>query len=373
MKAELKIPSVGESITEVTIAKILKPTGSKVKRDEEVVEIETDKLNQALYSPDSGVITFTVQEGDTVKVGTVIATVEVQESKTEQKVEEEKIEQPRPVSKVQPIEGARHTKEEWLAGLKEEKTAPATPSAQIPVSHKVQLTQEKVTRKKLTQFRKVIAERLVQVKNETAMLTTFNEVDMSHIIGLREKYKEAFQKKHGVRLGFMSFFVKAVTYALEDFPEVNSYIDRDDQVFRNTIDIGVAVSTEKGLFVPVIRDCEELAYQDIEKQIDDFAARAKNGTLTVDELKGGGFTITNGGVFGSLLSTPILNPPQSGILGMHKIMKRPVVVDDQIVIRPMMYLALSYDHRVIDGREAVNFLVHIKTSLEDPERMVLEV
>jgi len=360
MKAELKVPSVGESITEVTIGKILKPTGTAVKRDDEVIEIETDKLNQVLYAPESGIITFTVKEGDTVKVGELIATIEVQKEAVQQVTQ-----------KVEPImeEGARKTKEEWLKEAKEGKgkiEETAHEIKEFPI-------QEKVTRKKLSQLRKVMAKRLVEAKNMTAMLTTFNEVDMTHIVSLREKYKDAFQKKHGVKLGFMSFFVKASSYALKAFPEVNSYLDDDSQVFHNAIDIAIAVSTDKGLIVPVLRNCADISFQEIEKKIDDFQARAKSGQLAVDELKGGGFTITNGGVFGSLLSTPILNPPQAAILGMHKIEKRAVVMNDQIVIRPMMYLALSYDHRILDGKEAVNFLVHLKNSLEDPERMVLEI
>jgi 2-oxoglutarate dehydrogenase E2 component (dihydrolipoamide succinyltransferase) len=225
----------------------------------------------------------------------------------------------------------------------------------------------------MSKIRRLIATRLVEVQQETAMLTTFNEVDMTAVMGLREKYKEAFTKEHGTKLGFMSFFIKASISALQAFPEVNAYIDGEDIVQREYFDIGIAVGTERGLIVPVLRNCDQLTFAGIEKQIENFAAQAKKGSLSVDDLQGGGFTITNGGVYGSLLSTPILNPPQCAILGMHKIMKRPVVVNDEIVIRQMMYLALSYDHRLIDGKEAVSFLVHIKNTLEDPARLLLEV
>lgn len=227
------------------------------------------------------------------------------------------------------------------------------------------------TRQKLSRLRKVIGERLMQAQKSTAMLTTFNEADMTQIISLREKCKESFTKQYGVRLGFMSFFVKAVVSALEAYPEFNSYLDGDDLVHREYYDIGIAVGTNKGLFVPVIRNCDQLTFAEIEKALEGFANRAREGALSIEDLQGGGFTITNGGVYGSLLSTPILNPPQVGILGMHKIEKRPVVVNDQIAIRSMMYLALSYDHRIVDGKEAVSFLVHIKEILEDPARLLL--
>jgi 2-oxoglutarate dehydrogenase E2 component (dihydrolipoamide succinyltransferase) len=225
----------------------------------------------------------------------------------------------------------------------------------------------------MTGLRRTIAARLVEVKNQTAMLTTFNEVDMSTIMEIRAREKDNFQKRYGVRLGFMSFFVKAAVAALKAFPQVNSFIEGEDVVTFTTYDIGVAVSTEKGLFVPVIRACDQLPFGGIESALETYAKKAKDGSISVDELRGGSFTITNGGVFGSLLSTPILNPPQSAILGMHAIVKRPVVVEDQIVIRPMMYLALSYDHRIIDGKEAVQFLVHMKRDLEDPARLLLEL
>lgn len=375
MKTELKIPSMGESITEVTIGKLLKPTGSNVAIDEEVLEIETDKLNQVLYAPQAGSITFTVKPGDVVQVGTTVAYIE--EGSQEKVVPKEapakevlqKPVEPKVVQLQQQNierEPIRKTKDEWVEELDVETKSSEKEIGQIP-------SKRTETRKKLSPLKRIMGERLVQVGRETAMLTTFNEVDMSLIMSLREKYKEPFQKKFGTKLGFMSFFIKASTYALQAFPIVNSSIDTDELVFHNYIDISVAVSTEKGLIVPVLRDVDQLSYADIEKKIDEFATSAKTGTLSLNDLKGGGFTITNGGTFGSLLSTPILNPPQCAILGMHKITKRPVVVDDQIVIRPMMYLALSYDHRVLDGKDAVTFLVHIKNSLEDPQRMMLDI
>ena len=377
MKIELKIPAVGESITEVTIGKILKPNGTIVKRDEELIEIETDKLNQVLYAPGDGLVTFFVKTGDVVKVGDVIAAVESQELKAidiEKKPEASKKAEsitppkptvPAPQNETAPTVQARKQKNEWLSELGE-----GSKEEQVEVSKKPAEARSE-TRKKLSRIRQVIAARLLEVTQETAMLTTFNEVDMSQVIAMREKYKEEFQKKHGVKLGFMSFFVKAATAALEAFPMVNSFIEGDELVTRNYIDIGIAVSSERGLIVPVLRDTNHLSYAEIEEKIDDAAARAKTGRLTVDELTGGSFTITNGGVLGSLLSTPIINPPQCAILGMHKIMKRAVVVDDQIVIRPMMYLALSYDHRVLDGKDAISFLVHIKNHLEEPQKEIL--
>jgi len=229
------------------------------------------------------------------------------------------------------------------------------------------------SRRKMSALRKAIAKRLVQVKNETAMLTTFNEIDLSKVMQIRSQEKDNFAKKHGVKLGFMSFFVTATVSALKAIPAVNAIIDQDEIVTFSTYDIGVAVSTDKGLMVPVIRDCDKLSFSQIEKELEGYAKKARDGSLSIDDLKGGSFTITNGGTFGSLLSTPILNPPQSAILGMHAIVKRPVVVDDQIVIRPMMYVALSYDHRIIDGKEAVLFLVHIKQLLEDPSRLLLDL
>ena len=407
MKTEIKVPAMGESISEATVGAILKPAGSKVGADDELLELETDKVNQVLYAPQAGVLDLKVSPGDVVKIGQVIGTIdsdasakaESAPSPTPQPADEakkEEKEQPKqpakavsaPEKKAEPPQAApttdggstRKSKEDFIAeiksGPKEEEVPKAVPSKepQKEAAVPAKSTGERgFTRRKISKIRKVIASRLVEVKNTTAMLTTFNEVDLSEIIAIREKYKEKFLKEHGAKLGFMSFFVKASVSALKEFPDFNSFLEGDDIVHREFYDIGVAVGTDRGVIVPVIRDSENLTFADIEKTIEQFAKKARDGTITIDDLQGGGFTITNGGVYGSLLSTPILNPMQSGILGMHKIQKRPVVVDDQIVIRPMMYLALSYDHRIVDGKEAVSFLVHIKNCLEDPSRLLLEI
>lgn len=382
MKTEIKVPQMGESISEVTIGEILKNNGSYVKIDEEVLEIETDKVNQALFAPASGVLEIKVKTGDVVSVGELIGFVdssdEVKESKTTEKKQEKELltnvkETPK-ISKIVEKEAPRISKKEAISELLKEDLSKELPrsltkKADVEIQQKGRIQ----TRKKLSQIRKVIAERLVEAKNQTAMLTTFNEVDMTEIIKLRDHYKEEFLKHHGVKLGFMSFFVKAVQKALAEFPNVNSYIEGNEIVHFEYFDIGIAVGTDRGLVVPVIKDVDRQSFAEIESSIENFAAKAKNSGLTVDDLKGGSFTITNGGVYGSLLSTPIINYPQTAILGMHKIMKRAVVVDDQIVIRPMMYLALSYDHRLIDGKEAVSFLVMVKNILEDPSRLLLDV
>lgn len=421
MKIEIKVPAMGESITEATIGTIIKPTGSAVKADDEVLELETDKVNQVLYAPQAGVITIQVKPEQVVKIGDVIGYVDTEGAAVSQSKEtpaapppKEELASPKetppppreapvttPTKPIAPPKAAtpqtaqaqspslsppgdptkevRLTKERFLDDLAAKE---ASPSASEPSHLPPKLLQTEVhagtaerpvTRKKLSKIRKVIAQRLLEAQHSTAMLTTFNEVDMTAVMGLREKYKEAFTKEHGVKLGFMSFFVKAVVYALMEVPEVNAYIENDEFVQREYLDIGIAVGTERGLVVPVVRACDKLSFAGIEKAIEGYAVRAKEGKLAVDDLTGGCFTITNGGTYGSLMSTPILNPPQSAILGMHKIQKRPVVVNDQIVIRPMMYLALSYDHRVIDGKEAVTFLVHIKNCLEEPSRLLLEV
>lgn len=331
MKVSVTIPQMGESISQVTIGAILKPSGSHVVQDQEILEVETDKVNQVLYAAQTGVLTLSVKSQDVVNVGQEIGFIET-EVAPQVETPPEVVEKPMP-----PKTAARET------------------------------------RKPMSQLRKVIAEKLVQAQRETASLTTFNEVDMSEVMKLREQYKELFQKKYDVKLGLMSFFVKAVVSALKAYPAVNSYINGSDIVFREYIDISIAVSSEKGLVVPVLKDADSKSFAEIEKSIEDFAIRARNATLKLEDLQGGGFTITNGGVFGSFLSTPILNPPQCAILGMHRITKRAVVVDDAICIRPMMYLALTYDHRLIDGKEAVNFLGHIKNCIEDPHRLELGV
>lgn len=369
MKVEIKIPTLGESIAEAMISNIIKSTGSFVKLDEEILELETDKVNQVLYAPQNGQLTLNVKKDDTVKIGQVIGYVDTDvKGPVQATPSPAAAEPPKPVQA--PIatpseENARVMMPEFIASLKE------GPKTSAPTA--VIKGDEKSTRKKMSTLRKVISTRLVEAKNTTAMLTTFNEVDMSAVMEIRSKEKEGFVKKHGVKLGFMSFFVKASVAALKEIPEVNASIDGDEIITYHTYDIGVAVSTAKGLMVPVVRNCDELNFGGVEKAIEVYSKKARDGTMSLDDLRGGSFTITNGGVFGSLLSTPILNPPQSAILGMHSIVKRAVVVGDQIVIRPMMYLALSYDHRIVDGKEAVLFLVHLKQSLEDPSRLLLEL
>lgn len=395
MKIEIKVPAMGESISEATIGSILKPNGSKVNVDDEILELETDKVNQVIYAPQAGVVTVAVTPGQTVKVGEVIGFVEagaivetsasaiqgaaskVPSSSPGQKeaLAPPPLLQP-PLAKEGKSRGARVAKEEFLQEFSREASEPPpfipAKAREVPVEDKHQ-DAKRTSRQKLSRVRRVIAERLVEVQHATAMLTTFNEVDMSVVMSLREKYKEQFAKEYNVRLGLMSFFVKASVSALQAYPEFNSYIEGEDLVRRQYFDIGIAVGTDKGLFVPVIRDCDKKSFAEIESSLEAYANKAREGSIAVDDLQGGGFTITNGGVYGSMLSTPILNPSQCGILGMHKISKRAVVIDDQIVIRPMMYLALSYDHRIVDGKQAVSFLVHIKNLLEDPARSLLDI
>jgi len=365
MKIEIKVPPVGESVSEAVVSRIIQSAGSVVARDAEVLELETDKVNQVVYAPDAGQISWSVKVGDTVKIGQAIGAID-----TDVKAAAAAAPQaPAPVPVSAPVPtpagpSSRKTSAEFVSELK----APASVSA--PAAAPVKTGSQ---RKRMSSLRKTIAQKLVEVKNTTAMLTSFNEADMGRIIEIRAKEKEGFEKKYGTRLGFMSFFVKAAVAALKEFPDVAATIEGDELVYPTAYDIGVAVSTDRGLMVPVLRDCDALTFGDIEKQLADAAGQARSGTISIDKLRGGCFTITNGGVFGSLLSTPILNPPQSAILGMHTIVKRPVAIDDQIVIRPMMYLALSYDHRVIDGKQAVQFLVHMRGSLEDPTRLLLDL
>lgn len=369
MRSEIKVPAMGESITEATVGEIIKKSGSKVNVDDEILELETDKVNQVLYAPENGTLSLNVKTDDVVKIGQIIGYVDIGEG-----APVKEIEQPKPAPTSPPpapppppprpaTESIRESKEEYIQQIAEKPTLPKAP----PVGER------RETRKRMTKIRRVIAERLVEAQQSTAMLTTFNEVDLSRVIELRDRYKDIFQKEHGVKLGFMSFFIKAAVFALHEVPGINSYIAGDEIVHREYFDIGVAVGTDRGLVVPVIRDCDKLTFAQIEAQLAEYAKQAREGTISLSDLQGGGFTITNGGIYGSMLSTPILNPPQAGIFGMHKIQKRAVVIDDEIVIRPMMYLALSYDHRIVDGKEAVTFLVHIKESLEDPARLMLEV
>lgn len=372
MKEEIKVPSMGESITEAEVGSILKPSGSAVKEEEEIIELETEKVNQVLYASTAGTITWNVNEGDTVKIGEVLGVIDSEGEKAvpseEEKKEEIPLTRPKEEKKAPEGRGKRAMKEEFVASLKEK---PKPSLKAVPERPEKKEIAESETRRQMSKIRKTIARRLVDALHNAAMLTTFNEVDMSAVMALRARYKDLFLEKHGVKLGFMSFFVKAVVEALKAYPDFNSYIDGDEIVERKYFDVGIAVGTERGLFVPVVRGCDALSFAEIEREIAAFAKKGHEGKLSIEDLKGGGFTITNGGVYGSLLSTPILNPPQAGILGMHKIQNRPVAVDEEIVIRPMMYVALSYDHRVVDGKEAVTFLIRVKEILEDPSRLLL--
>lgn len=392
MKVEVKVPAMGESISEAIVATIIKASGTTVNMDEEILELETDKVNQVLHAPQAGVLTLNTKTGDKVKIGQVLGFIDTE---LDQKEKSPKAVEPTPTKKAEdksvqknhasptqqtPLESktkeepssqARYGKEEFIQDLKQQEASKASSQPVSASSSSLQKTGQRETRKKMSNIRKVIATRMVEVKNVSAMLTTFNEVDMSQINSMREKYKDTFLQKYGVKLGFMSFFVKACVSALEQFPDINSYIDGDEIVHREYYDIGIAVGTDRGVIVPVIRNCEKLSYSEIESAIEQFAKKARDGSISVDDLQGGSFTITNGGIYGSMLSTPIINPGQSAILGLHKITKRPVVVDDEITIRPIMYLALSYDHRIVDGKEAVSFLVHIKNTLEYPGAALL--
>lgn len=360
MKVEIKVPTLGESISEATVSAILKASGSFVAQDEEILELETDKVNQALYATQAGQVTLTVAVGAQVKIGQVIGVIDTDVKKP---AGQETPSQTLPP----PAQGgsSRKMAADFVSELKMPAPTATLPPKNTPVSNS--------PRKKMSSLRRAIAAKLVEVKNKTAMLTTFNEVDMTKVMEIRAKEKESFQQKYSVKLGFMSFFVKATVSALKAFPEVGAFLEGDEIVGFTSCNIGVAVSTEKGLMVPVIQNCETLSFGAIEKSLEVFAKKAREGQIAFDDLRGGIFTITNGGVFGSLLSTPILNPPQSAILGMHAIVKRPIALGDQVVIRPMMYLALSYDHRIIDGKEAVQFLVHIKENLEDPSKLLLDL
>jgi len=357
MKVDIKVPNLGESITEATVCNIIRKSGEVVQVDDEIIELETDKVNQALNSPESGKIELTVKVDDIVKVGQVIGFIDT-DFKAEEKTRELEEEEPTKKADVEPIKEDVST-----SATKEEKYS-------LPTKGKTSAREE---RTRMSKLRKLVAERLVAAKNQTAMLTTFNEVNMEKIIDFRSKEQKDFQKKYNIKLGFMPFFIKASIFALKKYPDVNAYIDQDEIVYRKYYDIGIAVGTDKGLYVPVIRDCDKMSFSEIEKKLKDLSEKARSSRISVEDLKGGGFTITNGGVYGSLLSTPILNPPQSGILGMHTIQKRPIAVNDEVVIKPMMYLALSYDHRIIDGEEAIGFLVEIKNQLENPTKMLVEL
>jgi 2-oxoglutarate dehydrogenase E2 component (dihydrolipoamide succinyltransferase) len=404
---EMKVPSPGESISEVEIASWLVSDGDYVEKDQAIAEVDSDKATLELPAEESGIITLKAGEGDVVKVGQVVCLIDTSAAKpagstVKPQVEEKKVEEVKQVAVVEktvsPNPSPVNEKTSYANGT------PSVAAAKIMAENGINPTKVSATgkdgritkqdviaamsagisadavqgwggtreqnREKMSMLRRKIAERLVSVKNETAMLTTFNEVDMKPIMDLRSKYKDAFAKFHDVNLGFMSFFTKAVTEALNLFPAVNGQIDGTDVIFHNYADVGIAVSSPKGLMVPVVRNAEQMTLAEIEKEIKRLAIKARDGKITPDDMTGGTFTITNGGVFGSMLSTPIINPPQSAILGMHNIVERPVAINGKVEIRPIMYVALSYDHRIIDGKESVGFLVKVKEMLENPERMI---
>jgi len=403
MAVELKVPPLGESITEAVVGKWNKKKGDTVSADEALVVLETDKVTIDVPAPAAGSIaTVAFQEGDKVRVGDVLGTIEAGAGASAPKAAAP-ASAPAPVAeapaaasgastRITPTAkniaednkldvgqlkgsgtGGRITKEDVLGQLNRPAEAPAqrAPAPAAPSGPRARADREE--RVKMTPLRRRVAERLIQAQSTAAILTTFNEVDMGAVMDLRKQYNEKFQAKHGIKLGFMSFFVRAAVEALKTFPQVNAEIDGEDVIFKRYYDIGVAVSGSRGLVVPVVRDADTLSLADLEKKIGDYGARARNDKLTLPELQGGTFTISNGGTFGSMLSTPILNPPQTGILGMHNIVERPVARNGQVVIRPIMYVALSYDHRLIDGREAVQFLVRVKDCIEDPTRLLLEI
>jgi 2-oxoglutarate dehydrogenase E2 component (dihydrolipoamide succinyltransferase) len=362
MKVEVKIPSVGESITSGVLSIWHKKDGEQVAADELLFTLETDKVSQEVNAPAAGVLSTKVAEGTEVKIGQLVAEIDPAATGTAPAAPTT----PAPTPAATPV--AAPTPAPVVAAPKSSPAPTPTPVLATPAPTS---SDSRAVRKKMTPLRRKIAAQLVKAQHTAAILTTFNECDMSAVMSLRKALQEDFSKKHGVKLGFMSFFVKAVIDALQAVPAINSRIDGDDLILNNSYDVGVAVGTEKGLVVPVVRDCEKLSFADIETRLAAYAAKAREGKISLDDLSGGVFTISNGGVYGSLLSTPILNPPQSGILGMHKIQERPVVVNGQIVARPMMYLALSYDHRVVDGKDAVTFLIRVKDCIENPARLLL--
>jgi 2-oxoglutarate dehydrogenase E2 component (dihydrolipoamide succinyltransferase) len=372
---EVKVPVLPESISEATVAAWHKKPGDSVEVDDVIVEIETDKVVLEVPAEEAGVLTkILAEEGETVNEQQVLGLLDDEADASNDDTPEQAQDAQEESAKATESSPAEAPKEE----VKEEPVAAPEISreepAAAPVVQSSQVTSNRMEeRVPMTRIRKTIANRLHSATQNTAMLTTFNEVDMSEILAMRASYKEAFEKKYSVKLGFMSFFVKAAVESLKKFPTVNAYLDGDDIVYHAFCDVSVAVSSDRGLVVPVLRDAHKMGMHDIEKGIMDYAARAQDGTLGIEEMSGGTFTISNGGVFGSLLSTPILNSPQSAILGMHKTQDRPVAVNGEVVIRPMMYLALSYDHRIIDGKEAVQFLISIKEALEDPARLLLKV
>ena len=417
MATEIRVPALGESVTEATVARWLKKAGEAVKQDEPLVELETDKVTLEVNAAAAGVLVEILQpEGGTVEVGALLGMIDAAGAGTKPAAEAAKVEAPKaeapkaeapkpaaakpaeaaPAASASPAarkmiadqalpadeipatgKGGRVTKEDVVNFVEAKPApAPAAPAQAAPKPAPAAPPREPGAREervRMSRLRKRIAERLKEAQNTAAILTTFNEVDMTRVIAVRERHRDAFEKKHGVKLGFMSFFVKAAIAALKEIPAVNAEIAGDELIYKNHYDIGVAVGTEQGLVVPVVRDADAMSFAEIEKTIAALGKKARDGKLSMEDLTGGTFTISNGGVYGSLMSTPILNPPQSGILGMHKTMQRPMVVGDRIEARPMMYLAVSYDHRIIDGREAVTFLVRIKDAIEDPERLLFDL
>jgi 2-oxoglutarate dehydrogenase E2 component (dihydrolipoamide succinyltransferase) len=427
MSTNVNVPALGESVSEAVLLRWHKTDGQAVSQDEPICELETDKANVDVPSPASGVIRRVKQEGAKVRIGETIATIDANGSAKSaasaatssakpaparvppkapgpepaesrkprgadelspavRRLVEENDLNPRDIDASGP--GGRITKDDVLRHIESRKSAPAAPAAPqaarpavdaepaaaaTMMSAPVQGADGPVRRVPMSKIRRKIAERLVQAQHTAAILTTFNEIDLSNVTSIRAKYKESFEKKHNVGLGFMSFFAKAVVLALKEFERVNAMIDGDDVVYHDYVHLGIAVSTDRGLAVPVLRNAHQMSFAKLESEIKRLAAATRDGKLSLQELSGGTFTITNGGVFGSLMATPILNPPQSGILGMHKVQQRPVAIDGRVEIRPMMYVALSYDHRLIDGRESVSFLVRVKELLEDPARLMLEV
>ena len=421
---DIVVPTLGESVSEATVAKWLKRAGDAVKKDETLVELETDKVSVEVSAPEAGTLTeISAKEGTTVTIGAILGRLGAAGAQPSLQPSAQPSAPPSAQSSPAPAAAAstpqkpvapppappaathaappsarpvppsvqriaaensldvnamagsgrdgRLTKSDALAVLEQRaRPAPAAPATAVAPPRAVGPREERIP---MTRLRQTVARRLKEAQNTAAMLTTFNEADMSAIMAARNKYKDVFEKRHGVKLGFMSFFVKACIAALKEIPNVNAEIDGGDIIYKNFYDIGIAVGTDKGLVVPVVRDCDIKSMAEIEQEIGELGAKARDGRLKLEDLQGATFTISNGGVYGSLMSTPILNAPQSGILGMHKIQERPVVVDKQVVVRPMMYLALSYDHRIVDGKEAVTFLVRVKEGLEDPERMLLDL
>ncbi|MEZ5972539.1 MAG: 2-oxoglutarate dehydrogenase complex dihydrolipoyllysine-residue succinyltransferase [Hyphomonadaceae bacterium] len=400
---DIVVPTLGESVSEATVAKWMKKAGDSVRKDETLVELETDKVSVEVSAPEAGVLSEIVaQQGATVSIGAILGRMGAggSEVASAQKAEAPKPASPPPAPQPAAGNGAakqappsvqriaaennadlsgvsgsgrdgRVTKADALAIIENRGAQQQAPAAHPPLAARIVSDREE--RVPMTRLRRTVARRLKEAQNTAAMLTTFNEADMSAIMAARNKYKDNFERKHGVKLGFMSFFVKACIAALKEIPNVNAEIDGDDIIYKNFYDIGIAVGTDRGLVVPVVRDADHKSMAEIEKEIGELGIKARDGHLKIEDLQGATFTISNGGVYGSLMSTPILNAPQSGILGMHKIQERPVVVDKQVAVRPMMYLALSYDHRIVDGKEAVTFLVRVKEGLEDPERMLLDL